>query len=169
MLLVCCKGFLCLLWGIVCGLSGWGSLPLYKLYASCFILVLLQVWFDWPLSIVAMDPNSLGEALSPHNWATDVVFSVTALLSQWRVLDGVCPSSALAMLWCRVGLLVMMCGWFLMIAWYRDPFGWGSLSNCLVPMHVIVLVQLFCFVDTRIWLQLLSLWLLPIWCVGRNL
>ena len=58
-----------------------------------------------------MDPNSLGEALSPHDWATNVVFSVTALLSQWRMLDGVCPSNALAMLWCRVGLLMMMCGW----------------------------------------------------------
>ncbi|KAJ6881000.1 hypothetical protein NC652_034117 [Populus alba x Populus x berolinensis] len=54
--------------------------------------------------------QQLGEALSPHDWATDVVFSVAALLSQWRVLDGVCPSNALAMLWCRVGLLVMMCG-----------------------------------------------------------
>jgi hypothetical protein len=27
-----------------------------------------------------MDPNSLGEALSPNAWATDVVFSVATLL-----------------------------------------------------------------------------------------
>ncbi|KAG6785120.1 hypothetical protein POTOM_010843 [Populus tomentosa] len=36
---------------------------------------------SWPPSIVAMDTNSLGEALSPHDWATVVVFSVIALLS----------------------------------------------------------------------------------------
>jgi len=65
-----------------------------------------------------MDPNNLGEALSPYDWAAAVVCSVAALLPQWRVLDGVCPSSAL--LWCRVGLLVMICEWFLMFAWYRD-------------------------------------------------
>jgi len=27
-----------------------------------------------------MDPNSLGEALSPNAWVTDAVFSVAALL-----------------------------------------------------------------------------------------
>jgi hypothetical protein len=44
-----------------------------------------------------MDPDSLGEALSPTVWATDVVFFVAALLvcSKWRVLDGVCPRSDL--------------------------------------------------------------------------
>jgi hypothetical protein len=44
-----------------------------------------------------MDPDSLGEALSPTAWATDVVFSVVALLvcSKWRVLDGVCLRSDL--------------------------------------------------------------------------
>jgi hypothetical protein len=63
-----------------------------------------------------MDPNNLGEAFSPQDWATDVVFSVAALLSQWRVLDEVYPSSTL--LWCRVGLLVMISGWFPMLAWY---------------------------------------------------
>jgi hypothetical protein len=57
-----------------------------------------------------MDTNSLGEALSPHSWAVDVVFYVVALLPQWRVLDRVCPSSELAIQWCKVGLLVMICG-----------------------------------------------------------
>ena len=36
--------------------------------------------------------------------------------------------------WCRVGLQVMMCGCFRLAAWNRDPFGWGSLPNCQVPM-----------------------------------
>jgi hypothetical protein len=63
-----------------------------------------------------MDTNSLGEALSPHGWAADVVFSVAALLPQWRVLDGVCPSSELVIQWCRVGLLVMIRRCFPMVA-----------------------------------------------------
>jgi hypothetical protein len=108
--------------------SGWGSLPLSTHYASCFILVLLQVWFGWPLSIAAMDPTNLGEVLSPHAWATDVVFSVAALLSQWRVLDGVYPSSTL--LWCRVGLLVMICRWFPKFACYGDLPATGHCLGC---------------------------------------
>ena len=75
-----------------------------------------------------MDPTNLGEVLSPHAWATDVVFSVAALLSQWRVLDGVYPSSTL--LWCRVGLLVMICRWFPKFAWYGDLPATGHCLGC---------------------------------------
>jgi hypothetical protein len=96
-----------------------------------------------------MDPNSLGEDLSPHDWATDVVCSITALLPQWRVLVGVCPRSAL--LWCRVGLLVMICGWSLMFAWNRDlpatrhclGCAWVSISplvhNFWLLFHLVLL------------------------------
>jgi hypothetical protein len=72
---------------------GEGLSPKYRLYAPCSLLVTLQICFGCPflgllwdcshyaLFVDAMDLISLGEALSPIAWATDVVFSVAALLA----------------------------------------------------------------------------------------
>jgi len=52
----------------------------------------------------------------------------------------------------------MMCGWLLMFAWWRDPFGWGSLPKCLVPFPVVVLEQLVCFCGLPICLMSFVWW-----------
>jgi hypothetical protein len=98
--------------GIVWDLSGWGSLPLFKPYASCLL------WFLCRSDLAGL-PHCYG--YQQFGWG-----SLPSWLGYW--------CSALAMSWCRVGLQVMMCGWFPLAAWNRDLFGWGSLPNCLVPM-----------------------------------
>ena len=102
MLVVCCKGSLCLLRGIVWGVFGWGSLLLFIYSASCSILVLLQVWFGWPISIWLWIPT-VWVRLSPlifglHPWCG--VGMVCWWLASWLLLYAIWYAAISSFVFC---------------------------------------------------------------------
>ena len=107
--LACCKGFLCLLWGI-----NW----IWVRFSPLVHTLCLLFHFGSTAGLIRLASLDLCFGSQQFGWGS---------LLSWLGY-GVCPSSAL--LWCRVGQLVMICGWFLMSAWYRDLPATGLCLGC---------------------------------------
>lgn len=96
-------------------------------------LVLLQVCFGWPLLLVAMDPNSLGEVLSLHIWVTFMLWSrdgllviglLVAAICRWKCWIVAATLRWSCFLWCPEGL------WFIATVEASLSASWAQSGYC---------------------------------------